>query len=151
MYVNDMFRLAMREAPELRTVNTKKGEVSVLNLTVVPNYTPEDKVTPWIKVTLWASQAEGYAPIIAQAMADGTKLKANISGTLQFSSYQIDAFDANGDPKTIVKMSPEITSLNGFRLINEIYPARDNEAQSSAASDIVAAASSKADTDDIPF
>lgn len=146
-----LFRVMCKDsAPELRTVNTSKGETSVLNLNLVQYFTPGDYASPWIKVTLWGRQAEDYVALVNHNQ--GVYLDAD----LQYEGYVTEARNASGEDIAINRFSPKVARINEFRLVNVVkLPRVDQEVESATPSPVVAAAATAANTadsySDMPF
>ena len=147
-----LYRIMCRdEVPELRTVETRNGESSVLNLNLVAYSTPDGQASPWIKLTLWGNQAERYAPLIEHNHA------CFVDGDLLYDGYTVEAFDAAGEKKTINRISPTFKRLQEFRLVSVVKLNRE-ESESSAPSSVASSAalaasnaSANAAYDEMPF
>ena len=143
MQISGMFRLMCKdEVPVARTVNTKSGEMAVLNLKVVPYWTQDKYVSPWTNVPLWGNQAERYSGALTHNMP------VYISGELNYAPYkktvegtEVDAF------------SPEITRVHDIRFMDNVekgnVDSSSYSSDSSSADDF--AANTKKVADDIPF
>jgi len=134
-----------RNSPlEVREVNTKNGATKVLNLNVVPYYTPDGAAPVWIKLTAWGTQAEAMA-----------ELEHNqtlyVDGEMQFEAYEVNGYDENGNPSPVKKFNPVIKKTYELRVVNVVRLDSSSSPEVESADDIVAAASAAAATDDVPF
>ena len=149
MRTTGLFRImCRRELPELRTVETRNGETSVLNLELVQYFNPEGTVSPWMKVTLWGAQAEKFAPLVEHNHA------VYLDGDLQFEGYVTEAFDSEGNEKAVNRIKPIFKKINEFRLVNVVRPPSDFDgdvAENPIVQQAAAAAAGEGDYDEIPF
>ena len=149
MKTTGLFRIMARnETPELRTVQVRGNDSSVLNLNVVQYWNPEGTVSPWMKVTLWGIQAEKYVNLIEHNQA------VYLEGDIQFEGYVTEAFDSNGQVKDINRIKPVFKKVNEFRLVNVIKTPREEEELGPTSDPVATAAATAANQtnyDDIPF
>jgi single-stranded DNA-binding protein len=131
------------EKPQLKQVgeNNKK----VLELKLVPYWTPDNYSTPWIDLTLWEEKAEQYVNLVEHNQA------VYLDADLQFRGYTTKTYDANGDEKVVNRTSPTIARINDFKLVNVIKPERSEETSAPSSIAETAKAAATVDPDDIPF
>ena len=133
-----LFRIMLRdgEKPEIKTVNTRNGDTSVLNLNIVQYFTPGDFVSPWIKLTLWGKQAETYVNLIDHNQA------CYLEADIQYEGFVTEAKNAAGEDWAINRFNPKVNKVREFRLVNVVKPPRqeDRDTPTAEPSSVVTAA-----------
>lgn len=146
-----LYRVMAQDGLELNTVNTKNGEQQVLNLKLVKYWTPEEKASPWHRMTLWGDQALRYVDHIDHNQA------VYVEGDLEFDGYQMDVV-VDGEERTINRITPSFRRVNEFRVVNVVSipkpgddSAMEEDAVTKKAKKAAKSKSTKSTDDQVPF
>lgn len=148
--LSGLFRVLAKDGLETRTVSTKSGETSVLNITMVKYWTPDDQGNPYYSLTLWGDMADKYVGALGHNQA------VYVEGDLTFDTYTKTYTLENGEEKSVVYNTPSFRRFTEFRMV-DVHPVpklgedTDKESDPIAKAATKAASSKKAVGDDLPF